>query len=736
MGLKDLDFKQVLLQKGERIGLGVAVGIMALLLIYGVGKGLGSASSASTAKEIEDLRASADNRIMSSEPAPVPPETYQSFIDGTISFWRIHPEEYALRTPFFTPTSIEDKKRRKPDILNPTELHAEVIRAGLRGISISKNGQILVLRDKSLATQNSLGQTLGSGRGGFMAGPPPGSGMGMGDSGGGDMGDTGGGDMGMGMPGGAMMGSGMDMMGGLPTDAPGAKKILKMEYVDLDKLDKTPNAKLAETIYPLHIAVVTASFPYEAQMQEFRRALRKATLWEMLDLINAGEASWEFKGLEIERRFTDHTGTKKTDWEPFHKIQLDAFRYWYQRSVGFEAPEPKLMKYAGVANLGLMQPLFKLARDQKWPEPKLASLDKAIAKLDEMNKTEKRVILSMRAKKIKGESFDPFNPLGSEPAGDPNLQGGMGGMMPGGSPMGSGMNAPGSAPGSRPMGSGSGMGMGDEAGQPPPEPVVPESCLIRFIDPTVIPGYTYEYRVKVKMANPNYGRKDVAFKSLATMKELTASEWSSPVSVKVPPSTFLYAVDEKPERGQPAGESITKDRAPFQIHKWLSYVLTNPENPQSVQAVADWAVLERHVVYKGEYIGRAVPTKLPVWVTAMDDWALAMGKNRQRQVPVDFSTRPNPNALPAVLVDFEGGKALSQRVGTRSISEETPMQMLVLMPDGKLMVRSSDVDTEDAERKERVESRRKWVKEVESGKKDGQKPQGTNLFDRPGGSPP
>ena len=36
---------------------------------------------------------------------------------------------------------------------------------------------------------------------------------------------------------------------------------------------------------------------------------------------------------------------------------------------------------------------------------------------------------------------------------------------------------------------------------------LPDYCLLRFPDFTVAPGQTYEYRVRVRMANPNYGKK-------------------------------------------------------------------------------------------------------------------------------------------------------------------------------------------------------------------------------------
>jgi hypothetical protein len=49
---------------------------------------------------------------------------------------------------------------------------------------------------------------------------------------------------------------------------------------------------------------------------------------------------------------------------------------------------------------------------------------------------------------------------------------------------------------------------------------IPDYCLLRVIDVTVQPGKVYQYRLRVRMANPNYGRKDVAAPELARDREL------------------------------------------------------------------------------------------------------------------------------------------------------------------------------------------------------------------------
>jgi hypothetical protein len=53
-----------------------------------------------------------------------------------------------------------------------------------------------------------------------------------------------------------------------------------------------------------------------------------------------------------------------------------------------------------------------------------------------------------------------------------------------------------------------------------PPAFVPDHCLLRVIDVTVQPGKVYPYRLRVRMANPNYGRQDVAAPELARDREI------------------------------------------------------------------------------------------------------------------------------------------------------------------------------------------------------------------------
>src|SRR5205807_4910619 len=128
-------------------------------------------------------------------------------------------------------------------------------------------------------------------------------------------------------------------------------------------------------------------------------------------------------------------------------------------------------------------------------------------------------------------------------------------------------------------------------------------------------------------------------------------------------------------------------RALIQIHRWLDFLELN----RDAIPVADWSIADKLSAYRGEYIGRKVPMEVPTWNKLDEAYELARDpKTRQKsKLPVDFTVRVPTKQFPALLVDYEGGKGSQFRLGNRLITEDTPVQMLVLSPEGRLLVRSS-----------------------------------------------
>jgi hypothetical protein len=143
-------------------------------------------------------------------------------------------------------------------------------------------------------------------------------------------------------------------------------------------------------------------------------------------------------------------------------------------------------------------------------------------------------------------------------------------------------------------------------------PVEISDLLVRFIDLDVQVGRTYVYAVQVRMENPNFGKKnEVAYEELAKNRELPPSPWAMiPKTVTIPGESFFYAADmdlkslESKIPNGPGGIDIKpipgndqKDKMAVQLQRWV-------DATEEGKVIGDWAIAERVVVRRGEYIGR------------------------------------------------------------------------------------------------------------------------------------
>src|SRR5207302_8772318 len=131
-------------------------------------------------------------------------------------------------------------------------------------------------------------------------------------------------------------------------------------------------------------------------------------------------------------------------------------------------------------------------------------------------------------------------------------------------------------------------------------PTKVEDALIRFIDVGVEPGKTYAYLFQVRMANPNFGNKEVSSMGLARDKELLSPRCQTQ-PVTIPGDYYYYAVDQKPDpsvkivSGSDTKNASSDPTVPYgkwttaiQIHRWIPKFTDGPE-----LAIADWAIAER-----------------------------------------------------------------------------------------------------------------------------------------------
>jgi hypothetical protein len=524
---------------------------------------------------------------------------------------------------------------------------------------------------------------------------------------------------------------------------------MDVKFVDLEELSKNPG-RPAQTVSAVRMVVVTGAFPYKKQLEEFRKALHFDSI---ADMLRDREANPEFMGLLVERRTVQPDG-QNSEWAP---LDIEGtVKQLRIKAVGTEKENLKWLRFGLIARPNrLVMPRPKLARNQEYPPEFLPAIEQTVAAIEKANE---KVLPPPPPKPTRFESVDPYSEEDADLAG----AGSTGGQRGAAGAVAGAEDDP-ELGGPRRGGGGVLNRRGGVIGEfgnfaPPsttpaaPEPLrpgkefsIPDECLVRFLDVTVRPGETYQYRVKVRMANPSYQRVDRAIAQKYTEeKEVVAEEWTEVVSrgrgrnttnVTVPDELYYYATDEKVDRPKP----VNAERAAVQIHRWLEAVRLNPNDKESEVPVGDWTVLARLLVHRGEYVGRKEEAEVPVWRAGLNNFVFAVPpedeaakrngrviRTPHKGIPVDFATDPYWETG-SVLVDFAGGKRTVMSDG-KPVTEDTPVEMLVLNADGKLIVRNSRSDTANGERLNRYNKWKTWTDEVRRGSQSG-RPQ-DNFFQR------
>jgi len=290
--------------------------------------------------------------------------------------------------------------------------------------------------------------------------------------------------------------------------------------------------------------------------------------------------------------------------------------------------------------------------------------------------------------------------------------------------------------------------------------------LIRFVDPDVRPGFTYQYRIRLVMQNPNMLDPGMVANPalVGPAYEFLRSRWTEiPTSVPVPPESFVFAFDPKRYETETnkqfgsapnardllallklrmprvrtgvegRGGEVYQSQAVVQVQSWLEQVRT--EQGGRREPVGAWVVSEVPVG-RGEYIGRKQYVRLPLWSSVVQSYVLrttpdtlppTRPKEKPKELPpgwlVDFSG-------PDILVDFEGGITRTSLMSSRiPIEEDSATELLIAEPDGRggtvLRVRNSRVDMDDHGRVERTKAWEAWLRDVENRKvnpEGGEKP--------------
>ena len=781
MKLKDVNFKELVLQKGERIGLAVAGVITALLV---VGFGAASVMTDGPQKNVDTLK-DLQQKAKTAHDTSKPPENLDKLPPEleVVEVKPVRPDEFPCFMPYFLSfEEARDRKWRLPVVLKADEFQVELVRGSVEAwmLRVDKDGHVSgvgILRNKTVAKdtaeakkkmeefqkaiqaqdpkkkkKRSPTQILQQQQVPGAANPlapqapglpqPPAVGRGRRGPGGGER------------PG-ALPAHYAGMQPGSLGAAGAAEQEVK--FVSEDKLTDE-KGKPAETNLPVRMVVVTGAFPFKAQLEEFAKALRFESVDELL---LDPDFRPEFTGFTVERRTLGPDGKPLADqdWAP---LDVDAeMKPILMRSVGLEPEKDEWRSYGIIVSPNrLVMPRPRLARG-KYSEPELAAiketetnLAKALETSSPIPQDEKKSRFDIdfynsdqgatRQGAMEGLNLAPRGERESAvPAVRPRGKSLPGGGMPrigsdvinptGGERRSRGQGAVPAAPGL------------DQNRQPL---AVPDQCLIRFIDPTVKPGTSYEYRVAVRMSNPNAEHPERAVSvNITKQKEITGEpqlvtwkEGDRTVSkVSVPDELLYYVIEDK----KPA----PKDRAIVQVHRWLAETRTKPNQKGTEVPVGDWTILEHRPVARGEYVGGYAEVEVPIWQTALERFGFAIHPDEQTRsktqgvrvrkfkgIPVDFATDPVFNDR-ALVVDFEGGERTipAQQAGKNPQKYQGPVEILVLTADGRLIVHNSRADTDDKERKERFTAWKAWLEQIRNqGDEAGDK---SNQLFTPGAKP-
>jgi hypothetical protein len=612
--------------------------------------------------------------------------------------------------------------------------------------------------------------------GGTMSGPPPGMGAGGGaSSSSGGFSGTGGDDSG------GMLGGGINSGSTFENKDRFEKTV---QYIPVDEFD-TAKDQPAFIVYPRRTIVMHAVFPLKEQLEVVRRALRLRTIEDAARETSpnatrsvgttagsspmvppmggvATDSSGQdtsgapmggvatataggvkllegptFSGFEVQRRIVSPNGTVY-DWDIYDHVGA-YLTVINNRKVGDQPDEghlPYFLRYEQEMAVPLPAVADAVAT---YPPVTLPSIVRTIEKMKENQK--QPISPTELQKRFSGKGASPFTPSFITPGGGAGATGSVGGdagayLSSSGSGMSVGRGSTMQGAPGNPMGGGGTPydtpgGYNPSAGvlQEIKAPVELEHMLIRFMDVHVLQGHTYEYRLRVKMKNPNYGLKVPAVSKESDAKEpLLYGPWVSiadqrgvPLSVTVPSDANTYLVDPveyaaklRDKYKEPQVQQLLDNQngklPVVQVQQWLHKVtIENSEEPIGTWIVADLPV------NRGEFIGRKQLITLPLWSSQKVKYilqelpkykvfGLPPKKEQPKGVLVDFTTA-------TVCVDYDGGKQ-SRILGDRSIEDDGAVEMLILRPDGSVTVRNAGVDMANADRVDRVKKWDEWIDRV------------------------
>jgi hypothetical protein len=762
---KKLDFskfKELLMTKGERVGLAAAAGIGGLLLLLGVFSGM-AATSKDYSKKAREYAESGKRALVSGKEMPVPEGQDRD------TAWRQDPLETGIHNPLQQSAEVGKTNKRLPRVIQPTPIPEPAKSEALRlpqGISVLGVAEV---PDPDNPKDKKKIRTFKQVQIDYLL-----------------------------------------------AGVRGYKLSFENETFSGLK-DNAGKPQPVDVLLPQRLVVVHAVYDYEKQLKEFADAYG-TTVDDILGRKKpeAGKLEPEGRkkdpnnkiddlssllpkvlGMEIVRyeyapgklddppkktllyQFSaDEYSPDKEGMKKFNHVKVDKLAEFFKSSVFEDDITEQLTPYH---QRGLMTPLPKLLTGS-YPELRLQGITKPkpiIVKSGDPKQPPRRdppkqkgdggINLGIKKKAndpkaepeapdIKAEDFS-WKELEDAATGKQSHLDQFKGDFEILDPYGEVLQKDGAKldPNMRPKG---GIRQGPGPGQREPKRTKDEADdkmgpkLIRFIDvldENALPGTTYMYSIQVYLGNPYYGKNPVDLNPDWTKSPVLRPDERSMTGtppITIPQENFFYAANQDPTESKvprgndlhepkpsPGKGDMDQSRVAVQIQQWKG----NSGDHQ----IGDWVVVERLLVRRGDPIGRRsdvykdprdkkfqdelgiVMTEMPYWDPLLGSFRLPTitRKIPDKKNPKEMIDKVEPSGIPMtflrinppdpILVDFEGGKR--DKTDKLFKGEESNYEMLLIGADGKLFVRNSAVDSQD---KDRIARYQHWKERIIQARKD------------------
>src|SRR5262245_37988717 len=126
MAKPKIDFKKIMIEKGEKYGLIAGAVVMVLLIVWGIMQAAGSASTDERAKTLTD-KASTLEKNVNNKASGETPKPLDENLMKEVRFDHILAAAHK-NDPYFIDTQIDDVRRNRPRILPPEEYQVDFFR--------------------------------------------------------------------------------------------------------------------------------------------------------------------------------------------------------------------------------------------------------------------------------------------------------------------------------------------------------------------------------------------------------------------------------------------------------------------------------------------------------------------------------------------------------------------------------------------------------------------------------